>query len=75
MDNQHRLISGYRELPEHDIVIMNEIKHEGERLRLLIERLHAMDDAPDQRWMSMGKSQLQLGIMCLIRAVAKPTGF
>lgn len=39
MDNQHRKIKGYRELSEEEIALMNEIKEEGERLRVLCEKI------------------------------------
>lgn len=74
MDNQHRKISGYRELSAEEIALMNDIKAEGERLGALIDRLN---EAPglDRRWISIGKTDLQAGIMALVRSVAQPTTF
>ena len=39
MENQHRQITGYRELNQDEIRLMNEIKAEGERLGDLIATL------------------------------------
>lgn len=74
MDNQHRQIKGYRKLDEADIMMMNEIKEEGEKLSKLIDSLRTSHRA-DQRWVSIGQTDLQKGLMALVRAVAKPDGF
>ena len=39
MDNQHRIIKGYRDLSQVEIDLMNEIKAEGERLQALVEKV------------------------------------
>lgn len=74
MENQHRRIKGYRELNQSEIDLMNEIKHKGLELEKLIVKLK---DQPtiDQRWVSIGKTDLQTGLMALTRAVAKPSFF
>lgn len=45
MENQHRKISGYRELNQEEIDLMNEIKALGPRMEDLIEkvRLHIIN--------------------------------
>ena len=74
MENQHRKIKGYRELDEHDIALMNEIKEKGAELGLLVDKLS--DNAyTDKRWVAIGKTDLQTGLMALTRSVAKPTFF
>lgn len=76
MDNQHRQIKGYRELDPVEIALMNEIKQKGAELGELIERLRGPQVvAIDQRWVSIGMTDLQKGLMALTRAVAKPTFF
>lgn len=40
MDNQHRIIKGYRDLSQVEIDLMNEIKAEGERLQALVEKVN-----------------------------------
>jgi hypothetical protein len=39
MDNQHRKISGYRELSQVEIDLMNEIKEKGEELSTLFKKI------------------------------------
>ena len=86
MDNQHRQIKGYRELNQVEIDLMNKIKAKGAELGDLVAELrsHAgqetFEDEPtkmalDQRWISIGATHLQEGLMALTRGVAKPTFF
>ncbi|WP_116364396.1 DUF7681 family protein [Parahaliea mediterranea] len=85
MENQHRKITGYRELSQEEIDLMNEIKAKGGEFEELIAKLHATQDritaefgTPDaeaRRWISIGKTHLQQGLMALTRAVAKPSFF
>ncbi len=74
MDNQHRKIAGYRELDQSEIDLMNEIKAKGADLGTLVDKLKAAD-ATDKRWVSIGATDLQTGLMALTRAVAKPSTF
>lgn len=74
MDNQHRKIKGYRELSQEEIDLMNEIKSKGAELGELVGRLRAQDGI-DQRWVSIGATDLQTGMMALTRSVAKPDLF
>jgi hypothetical protein len=75
MDNQHREISGYRELNEREIAAINDIKRAAEEIELLIESLVARTVNTDARWLAIGKTELQQGFMALVRAVAQPTTF
>jgi len=74
MDNQHRQIKGYRELNAEEIALMNEIKSKGAELGELVAKLRAVPDL-DQRWISIGATDLQTGLMALTRGVARPTFF
>lgn len=74
MDNQHRQIKGYRELSQVEIDLMNEIKAKGAELGELVARLKA-NTYLDQRWVSIGATDLQTGLMALTRSVAQPTFF
>ena len=74
MENQHRKISGYSELTEHEIALMNQIKKQGEALGDLVEQLRTTTGL-DQRWVSIGATDLQKGLMALTRGVAQPTTF
>lgn len=75
MENQHRHITGYRDLSEAEIDIMNQVKAEGERCRDLIERVKRAGEDIDARWVAIAQTQLQQGFMALTRAIAKPTTF
>lgn len=76
MENQHRKITGYRELSEAEIEIMNRIKEKGKELDRLIGDLLSTDRIEvDARWVNIGKTHLQQGLMALTRAVAKPEFF
>ncbi|MBK8168257.1 MAG: hypothetical protein IPK64_20100 [bacterium] len=74
MDNQHRKISGYRELSQSEIDAMNEVKAKGAELGELVTKLRGNPEL-DQRWVSIGATDLQTGLMALTRAIAKPTFF
>lgn len=75
MDNQHRQIKGYRELNAEEIALMNEIKTRGAELGDLVQKLSAAHLGTDTRWVSIGATHLQQGLMALTRSVAQPTFF
>jgi len=75
MENQHRLITGYRDLTQEEIALMNRIKENGAVLGTLVEALRIAPGNIDQRWVSLGQTHLQEGLMALTRAVARPTTF
>jgi hypothetical protein len=74
MDNQHRQIKGYRELSQPEIDLMNAIKTKGAELGDLVAKLRATEGL-DQRWINIGATDLQTGLMALTRGVAQPTFF
>lgn len=74
MENQHRKITGYRELSQSEIDLMNEVKEQGKLLDALITQM-THDNEVDRRWLAIGTTNLQLGLMALTRAIAKPTSF
>lgn len=67
-------ITGYRQLTEAEVALMNEIKARGVELGVLVAKLRATDGL-DQRWVSIGATDLQTGLMALTRGVAQPTTF
>lgn len=91
MDNQHQHIKGYRDLTAEEIALMNEGKALAEQCGEYIEKLRAYRPPPDewtteetaphpgstldQRWISIGATDLQRGFMAVIRGIAKPTNF
>lgn len=74
MDNQHRKISGYRELTAEEIEAMNAVKAVGAQVGTLLNSLAAVPGV-DQRALAIAKTDLQTGFMWAVRAIAKPQGF
>lgn len=74
MENQHRHITGYRELSEDEIRQMNAVKFMGNALGEMIGEVRKLPDV-DQRWASIAETHLQQGIMAAVRAIARPTTF
>ena len=86
-------ITGYRQLSEAEVALMNEGKALAEQCGAYIAKLRAHGDvargissqkdselAPsplllDQRWISIGATDLQRGFMAVIRGIARPTSF
>lgn len=75
MDNQHKHIKGYRDLTAGEIALMNESKALAEQVGLFIDKLRAQGLILDQRWISIGVTQLQQGFMAVNRGIAQPTNF
>ncbi len=75
MENQHRQIKGYRELSETEIAQMNRIKELGPLIEEVVADLRSNAAAVDQRWVAIGVTNLQQGLMALPRAVAQPEFF
>ena len=79
-------ITGYRQLSETEVALMNEGKALAEQCGEFIQKLRAHNDssrppagflqpALDQRWVSIGATDLQRGFMAVIRGIAQPTTF
>ena len=74
MDNQHRQISGYRDLTQVEIDLINQIKNMGESIHGMVEAIDSIDGA-DKRWVAIAATDFQTGLMALTRAIARPEGF
>lgn len=74
VDNQHKKISGYRDLSEDDIFAINQAKEIGNTLGDMIKGLES-NITIDKRCLALAKTNLQQGIMWLVRSIAKPEGF
>lgn len=81
MDNQHKLISGYRDLSTEEIALVNEVKDMAKRVGELVDKVgrqeinYPWSNSTTDRWVNIAKTDLQKGFMSLIRAVTKPEGF
>lgn len=78
-------ITGYRQLSTEEVALMNEGKMLSELCSAYVKKLReyvpadSSGGAPgstlDQRWVSIGATDLQKGFMCVIRGIAQPTTF
>lgn len=85
-------ITGYRQLSEAEVDLMNEGKALAEQCGEYIAKLRARPDvtrnailrqenppdrgpALDQRWVSIGATDIQRGFMAVIRGIAQPSTF
>ena len=80
-------ITGYRQLSEAEVALMNEGKALAEQCGTYVEKLRSHADvsrktdvtqltpALDQRWISIRATDLQRGFMAVIRGIAQPTSF
>lgn len=90
MENQHRKISGYRDLTQAEIDLMNVIEGLGpvmeEHVAQVLDHLRGqradcsveqsrLDRAQPERWAAIARTHFQEGLMALTRAVAQPTFF
>jgi len=74
MDNQHKKITGYRDLSQEEIDLMNEGKQLAEQIGQYAQKLAELHST-DKRWVAIGKTHAQEAFMALIRSVAQPTTF
>ncbi len=91
MENQHRKITGYRELSQTEIDLMNEVKELGAKIEDVLMRVqgHLEDQREKQhyttkerhcnstpdRFVALAKTEFQTGLMYATRAVAQPEFF
>lgn len=69
-------ITGYRQLTEEEVTLMNEGKALAELCGKFVDKLrYDSGSTLDQRWVSIGATDLQTGFMALIRSIARPTTF
>jgi hypothetical protein len=80
-------ITGYRQLTPEEAALMNEGKALAEQCGAYIAKLRRHRDVSrpgtdngeqpplDQRWISIGATDLQRGFMAVIRGIAQPTTF
>lgn len=86
MESQHKKISGYRDLTQDEIDLMNEAKdleaqclafHKkiGDRLgdQALDPSDHVrLEMAQARRWHSIARTDIETGFMALVRSIAQP---
>lgn len=72
MDNQHKLIKGYRDLSQQEIDAVNSIKLAEQDIGQLWQQIKKDVPDVDLRALSLAKTGLQEAFHWFIRAVAKP---
>jgi len=72
MENQHRLMKGYRDLTQVEIDLINECKELDAQCEAMVAKLRATAGL-DQRFISIGHTDLQKGWMAVIRGIGQPT--
>lgn len=76
MKDQHEKISGYRDLSQAEINLMNALKGQEAAVGHLLAAVDAElspADADECRWLSIARTHLETGFMYAIKAVARPT--
>ena len=74
MENQHRKITGYRELSQDEINTMNKSKELASQVGDFIDELEK-NGYVDKSWLAIAKTDLQKAFMSLTRSIAKPSTF
>lgn len=77
MDNQHKLIPGYRDLSAGEIERIKVLKamsaHLGTTLRELAAAAKTDEDYAAIRYVALARTHLEQGFMYAIKSVARPT--
>jgi hypothetical protein len=75
VDNQHKKITGYRDLSQAEIDLMNEVKAAEATVADLYRRVSATIGSytgDGGRQAAIARTELESGFMRLVRAVAQP---
>lgn len=65
-------IQGYRKFDQATSDYINNVKHFGKEVEILLQR--AVENGCDPRELALARTNFQQGAMWLIRSVAKPEG-
>ncbi len=71
MDNQHKKITGYRDLTQEEIDGMNAVKHLEKQFNGMIDFLKALPGV-DQRNVALAATAGEDAFMRAVRAIAQP---
>lgn len=64
-------ITGYRDLSEQDLQVVNSIKKLELEVGAVWRLVNGLDDS-DKRWAAIAKTDLEKAFMCLVRSVTNP---
>ena len=73
MSNQS-IVHGNRDLSQAEVDLLLEGRMLAAQVARYVEKLER-DQTLDHHWISVGKTDLQKGFMCLARAVSRPASF
>jgi hypothetical protein len=68
-------LPGYRNLSHEEVALIRAIKSLGDPIESVITEIVRSNVDLDPRWLNIGRTHLQQGLMALTRAIAKPEGF
>ena len=71
MDNQHKLVKGYRDFSQSELDTINSIKLAEQDIGQLWQQVAALEGV-DQRALAIAKTELQQAFSWFVRAVAQP---
>lgn len=85
MEDQHEAIKGYRQFTPEEINLINLVKEKGAELEELCVMLAAqaqlnldvnsVEYQDAYRWVAIGKTHMQQGLMAWTRSVGRPESF
>lgn len=71
MKHQGLPVSGYRAQSDGAVAVVNANKQIEEQVLRLLDGLQSQPDI-DQRWLALGRTQIEQGFMAVNRAVFRP---
>jgi len=71
MDNQHKLVKGYRDFNQQELDTINSVKAAEADIAELWKQIKAVPGV-DQRALAVAKTHLQDAFSWMVRSVAKP---
>ena len=71
MDNQHKQISGYRDLSQAEIDHMNLVKQCEAAVGSVWREVLDLPEV-DKRWANIARTHFEEGFSALVRSIAKP---
>ena len=66
---------GHRDLTEDQIKLIQEARDLGKSMDAFIKKLNQTADFADKRWIAIGATDLQKGLMSIVRGIANPDFF
>ena len=71
-EHQGLPVAGYRPQSDTHVALVNGFKHKEEEVLRMLDKLKE-DHTIDQRWLAIGRANLEQAFMAINRSVFKPT--